>query len=120
MATLFWILLPILLRSRARSQTLKGVHMMDGRSWKSITTLEESANFYIPDIEVPAELTVCARYYIEFGNGNGWLMVWTKKLPLCSLCPGIQLQAYNDKPDFGIMDADWFELSVGNLRHREI
>ena len=118
MAWLFWTWFTTLLLER-RSQTLKGVYMMDGRSWKSITTIEESANFYIPDIEVPVQLTVCVRYYLEFENGGGWLMIWTKKLPICSICPGIQLWANVDKPKFGIMDADSFELTEGTLEYRE-
>jgi hypothetical protein len=98
---------------------LKGAYMMDGRSWKSITTLEESANFYIPNIKVPAELSVCVRYFLEFKNGGGWLMIWTKNLPICSLCPGVQLQANTHRPKFGVMDADKIYFTKGTSGFRE-
>jgi hypothetical protein len=87
------------------SQILKGVYVKDARSWKSLTTREESPSFYLPDIEVPAELTVCARYYSEFHNTDGWLMISTKKKPLCAACPGVQLRAVDSSPIFRVMDA---------------
>ena len=40
-------------------QTLKGLYMVDGRNWKSITTHEESPTVFLPEIAVPDELSVC-------------------------------------------------------------
>ena len=87
------------------SQKLKGVYIKDGRSWKSVISVEESPNFNIPGIQVPNELAICVRYYAEFENNDGWLQIWTKVRPLCSICPGIQLGVDLEKPKFWVMDA---------------
>ena len=87
----FLWLLPLL---EVFSQKLKGVYIKDGRSWKSVISVEESPNFNIAGIQVPNELAICVRYYAEFENGDGWLQIWTKVRPICSICPGIQLGVY--------------------------